>query len=281
MSGLSSDLPALAFIGGGQMARALIGGLYGVNDRHPRVFVADPNESQREALVAAFPDLEAMADNLSAATRATVWVLAVKPAQMPAVARDLAALAAAVRPLVVSVAAGIRCRDLERWLGPGASVVRAMPNRPALVRAGVTALYAGAAVDPARRAQAERLLALVGHVVWVESDELIDVATAISGSGPAYFLRLIEILEAAGTEAGLSVDTAHELAIGTALGTARMARDSTESCAQLRASVTSAGGTTAAALAVLEAADLRAIVTTAVAAAMRRAGELADEFGAG
>lgn len=270
----------IAFIGGGQMSRALIAGLRSAGSDHFALSVADPYEPTRLALPGDFPGLTVSADNDAVAAAADVWVLAVKPQQMPEVARGLAALAPARRPLVISVAAGIRASDLERWLGPSASVVRAMPNRPALVGAGVTALFASPSVDAAHRRLAEQLLAAVGSTVWVESDAQVDAATAISGSGPAYFLRLIELLEAAAIDAGLSPDTANRLAIGTALGTARLANESAQSCAELRASVTSAGGTTAAALAVLEGRDLRGIVNAAVRAAANRAAELADEFGA-
>ena len=279
MTTLHPSLPALAFIGGGQMSRALIGGLAAGPLPRPAMWVSDPGATQRDELAAAFPDLNVSADNTEVASAGTVWVLAVKPQQMAGVARQLAPLAARTRPLVISVAAGIRSADLQRWLGAGADIVRAMPNRPALVGAGVTALYAGPAVSRERCALAEAILGAVGSIAWVGSDAQIDAATAVSGSGPAYFLRLIEVLEAAGVEAGLEPAVAHRLALDTALGTARLAHGSSSSCAQLRASVTSAGGTTAAALAVLEAADLRAIVGAAVQAAARRAAELADEFG--
>jgi pyrroline-5-carboxylate reductase len=274
-----SDLPALAFIGGGQMARALIGGLAAGPLSSPAMWVSDPGDGQRAALAASFPGVRVLADNESAAAAGAVWVLAVKPQQIAAVARQLAPLAERVGPLVISVAAGIRTADLQRWLGASAAIVRAMPNRPALIGAGVTALYAPPEVSTERRALAAAILGAVGSVVWVGSDAEIDAATAVSGSGPAYFLRLIELLEEAGVAAGLDPVVAHRLALDTALGTARLAHGSTESCAELRASVTSAGGTTAAALAVLEAADLRAIVGSAVGAAARRAAELADEFG--
>ncbi len=279
MTTQSPLLPTLAFIGGGQMSRALLGGLAAGPLPRPAMWVSDPGAAQRSELAAAFPDVHVAADNAVVAAAGTVWVLAVKPQQVAGVARELAPLVARVRPLVISVAAGIRTADLERWLGTGAVVVRAMPNRPALVGAGVTALYAGTAVSAERRALAATLLGAVGSVVWVGSDAQIDAATAVSGSGPAYFLRLIEVLEAAGVEVGLDPAVAHRLALDTALGTARFAHGSSSTCAELRASVTSAGGTTAAALAVLEAADLRAIVGAAVQAAARRAAELADEFG--
>ena len=276
----AQTLPALAFIGGGNMSRAMIGGLLLHPAGAPAMTAADPNAAQRSSLGSQFPGVRVVADNVQAATEAPVWVLAVKPQQMKAVARSLASTASRVTPLVVSVAAGIRASDLGRWLGPGARIVRAMPNRPALVGAGVTALYAHRGTDAASRGTAEAVLSAVGRVVWVGSEDDIDTVTAVSGSGPAYFLLLTELLEEAAVGHGLSPEVARVLAVETAAGTARLAQISGRPCAELRAEVTSAGGTTAAALDVLAAADLRAIVGAAVAAAKRRAGELAAEFGA-
>ncbi len=276
-----ADVAGVACIGGGHMARALIGGWIAAGLPAGRIHVADPQASQRAELTAAFPGLASYAANADAASHAPVWLLAVKPQQMQAVGAALATLAAAARPLVISVAAGIRAADLARWLGPGATVVRSMPNRPALIGAGVTALYAAAGVDAAQRALAEALLAAVGRVVWVGVEDELDAVTAVSGSGPAYFFLLIELIEAAAVAQGLRPAVAHQLAVETAYGAARLARESPDDPATLRAQVTSAGGTTAAALAVFEAADLRAIVAAAVAAATRRSRELAAEFGRG
>lgn len=273
-------LPTLAFIGGGNMAKALVGGLLGRGGRAPDIWVADPGAEQRSQLAADYPAVHVTADNLEAATAAPVWVLAVKPQQMPGVARGLQPAVASRQPLVLSVAAGIRASDLGRWLGPGATIVRTMPNRPALVGAGVTALYAQGSVGGQARETCEAIMAAVGRSVWVDSDDQIDMATAISGSGPAYFLRLMELLEDAGAGLGLPREVARLLALETAFGTAQLARESARPCAELRAEVTSAGGTTAAALAVFEASDLRGIVANAVAAAHSRAGELAAQYGA-
>lgn len=274
-------LPALAFIGGGNMAKALIGGLLAGPGPHPPIRVSDPSCAQRAELQSSHPSLTVVSDNAEAVEGAGLWVLAVKPQQMRAVATGLAARAAADRPLVVSVAAGIRAADLCRWLGAEATVVRAMPNRPALVGAGVTALYSPRPLGESQHASVVALLGAVGRLVWLQSDAEVDIATAVSGSGPAYFLRLIELVADAGAALGLPADVARTLALETALGTARLAAGSTRSCAELRAEVTSSGGTTAAALAVLEAKDLHGIVHAAVAAASARAAELADEFGGG
>jgi pyrroline-5-carboxylate reductase len=198
---------------------------------------------------------------------------------MAAVARGIAAELALRRRLVISIAAGIRLQDLARWLGADVSLVRTMPNRPALIGAGITALYADATVLPSERQAVETILASCGATVWVETEEQMDVVTALSGSGPAYFFLLVEALEAAGIRLGLVPDTARRLAVETARGAGRMAAESSDSPAELRAQVTSRGGTTAAALQVLDSAGVRAIFAEAVAAAAHRSAELARQFG--
>jgi pyrroline-5-carboxylate reductase len=276
---MSSSSPDIALIGGGHMARALIGGWLARGVPAGRLRVADPADETRAAAARDFPGLRAFAANADAAAGAGVWVLAVKPQVLREVALGLAALAARERPLVISVAAGIRAADLQRWLGPGAAVIRTMPNRPALVGAGVTALYAGAGVDAKQRELAGTLLAAVGATTWVTDETQLDAVTAVSGSGPAYFFLLIELLEDAARRQGLPADVARRLALETAYGAARMARDSADDAATLRVQVTSKGGTTAAALAVLESAGLRDIVCRAVEAATQRSRELAADFG--
>jgi pyrroline-5-carboxylate reductase len=271
--------PRIAVIGGGQMARALVGGWLARGATAASIAVADPSGSQRDWLASAFPGLRLESDNAAAAAHGEVWLLAVKPQLVADVARALASLAAAQHPLVVSIAAGVRAADIARWIGPGATVIRAMPNRPALVGAGATALYAAPAVPASARAVATSLLAAVGSVVWVGSEAELDAVTAVSGSGPAYFFLLMELLEAAAIAEGLAPAVARRLALDTAAGAARLATTSPDDPATLRAQVTSKGGTTAAALAVLEAADLRGIVARAVAAAARRSRELAEESG--
>jgi pyrroline-5-carboxylate reductase len=272
----SSDI---ALIGGGHMARALIGGWLGRDVPAARLRAADPSADARAAAERDFPGLRAFERNTDAAAGAGVWILAVKPQVLREVTLGLAPLAARERPLVISVAAGIRAADLQRWLGPGVPVIRTMPNRPALVGAGVTALYAAPGVDAAQRELAGALLDAVGATVWVDDEAQLDAVTAVSGSGPAYFFLLIELLEDAARREGLPADVAHRLAVETAYGAARMARESRDAAATLRVQVTSKGGTTAAALAVLESAGLRDIVCRAVAAATQRSRELAADFG--
>jgi pyrroline-5-carboxylate reductase len=207
-------------------------------------------------------------------------VVAVKPQQMRHVAQSLATSLAVSRPLVISVAAGIPHAALSRWLGTGVPVVRTMPNRPALNGFGATGLYAPESVGAAHRALAETIMAAVSATVWVDHESQMDTVTALSGSGPAYFFLFMEALEAAARERGLPAEVAHQLTLETAFGAAQMARQSADSLATLREQVTSKGGTTAAALAVLDAAGLRAIVAHAVAAADRRSAELGAEFAA-
>ena len=268
----------VAFVGGGNMATGLIGGLIARGTSPAAIVVADPEASQRSRLEHDY-GVATVADAPSATVGARTVVLAVKPQQMAQVARSIAGQVAASGALVISVAAGIRLQDLARWLGPGVPLIRTMPNRPALIGAGVTALYAMPGVDAASRQTAETILAACGPTVWVPEEAQLDVVTAVSGSGPAYFFLLIECLEAAGIQLGLDPLTARKLAVETARGAGLMAAAAAEPPAELRAQVTSKGGTTAAALEVLEAAGVRGIFAAAVAAGARRSTELAQEFG--
>jgi pyrroline-5-carboxylate reductase len=274
-----NNIKRLAFIGGGNMAAALIGGLTKRGLPSSRIVVADPSGEQLARLVRDY-GIKGAPDNASAAADAEVVVLAVKPQQIRAASLALSAHLAATKPLVISVAAGIPHAALARWFGPQIPVVRTMPNRPALNGFGATGLYAPPSLGAAHRALAESIMAAVSATVWVEHESQMDTVTALSGSGPAYFFLFMEALEAAAHERGLPNDVAHKLTLETAFGAAQMARQSVESLAVLREQVTSKGGTTAAALAVLNDAGLRAIVAHAVAAADRRSAELAAEFGA-
>jgi pyrroline-5-carboxylate reductase len=268
----------LAFVGGGNMARSLVGGLLARGWRAQQIVVADPMAAQLEALQAQY-GIRVTDDNASAARGADVIVLAVKPQQMRNAAIAIKDAIAGQQPLLISIAAGIRTSDIQRWL-PDISVVRAMPNRPALQGCGMTGLYATANVSAERRSLAEQILGAVGATLWLEREQHLDVVTAVSGSGPAYFFLLIEMLEAAGIAQGLPAEVSRKLAIETAYGSGSMAHEATEPPATLRQQVTSKGGTTEAALQVLEGQRIRATFDAAVAAATRRAAELADEFGA-
>jgi pyrroline-5-carboxylate reductase len=273
-----NDIRRLAFIGGGNMAAALIAGLTKRGLAAARIVVADPSRVQLDSLVDQF-GICAAADNASAVADAEVVILAVKPQQMRAVALALAPQLSQAKPLVVSIAAGIPHAALARWVGAQVPVVRTMPNRPAFNGFGATGLYAPSGVGAAYRALAEAIMAAVSATVWVDHESQMDTVTALSGSGPAYFFLFMEALEAAAHERGLPRDIAHKLTLETAFGAAQMARQSSEPLHTLREQVTSKGGTTAAALEVLDGAGLRAIVAHAVAAADRRSAQLAAEYG--
>lgn len=275
----TADPATLAFIGGGNMARALIGGLLQDGRDPDSLRVADPSPIARDHLQSRYPGLRVFDDNLAAADGAATWVLAVKPQYMRQVSSSLAALAQATRPLVISIAAGIRADDVAGWLGTGASVIRSMPNRPALIGCGITALYARPDVDAAQRERAAAILGAVGGHVWVGDESLMDAVTAVSGSGPAYVFLLIEMLESAARAEGLDPATARTLVIETVFGAARLARASGEEPAVMREQVTSPGGTTAAALDVLERSGIRDTFARAIRAATQRSRQLAEEGG--
>jgi len=272
-----NDVKSLAFIGGGNMAIALIGGLTRRGLAAQRIVVADPNLQALERLHADY-GIRAAADNAAAVVNAQVVILAVKPQLLGQVAVQLAPHLRA-DALIISIAAGIPHAALQRWLGAQA-VIRTMPNRPAMNGCGATALFAPASIGAHHRSVAQAIMAAVGITVWVEHESQLDTVTALSGSGPAYFFLLMEALEAAAQARGLPADVAHELTLQTALGAAQMAKQSADKLATLRDQVTSKGGTTAAALAVFESAGLRAIVAQALAAADLRSAELAAQFGA-
>ncbi len=269
--------PTIAFIGGGNMARSLIGGLVGRGHAPDRIAVSEPLASTREALARDF-GIRPEASSERAAVGAAVVVLAVKPLVMREACAEIAPIVAASRPLLLSIAAGIRVAQIEAWTDRAAAVVRAMPNTPALIGAGIAGLYANANATPAQREQAQSVLTTTGEVVWIADEGLMDVVTAVSGSGPAYFFLLMEALEQAAVAQGLPADTARALVLQTALGAARMASEAGEAPAALRERVTSPGGTTQAALEMLEGGGLRRLVAEAIARATRRGQELSDHY---
>ncbi|MEI2433529.1 pyrroline-5-carboxylate reductase [Lysobacter yananisis] len=262
----------IAFVGGGNMARSLIGGLIARGADPARIRVAEPVPALRDALARDFgvPVFERGED---AVEGAQVWLLAVKPQVMREVCGSLATQARAQAPLAISIAAGITAGQLDRWLGGGAAVVRAMPNTPALLGAGITGLYANDAARP-RFDQAAELLSAVGPTVRIDDEAQMDAVTAVSGSGPAYVFLLAEAMQQAGEAQGLDSDAARALVVQTLLGAATMLRDSEESAATLRARVTSPGGTTQAAMETFEAGGLRELVARAIAAATERGRQL-------
>lgn len=259
----------IAFIGGGNMSRSLIGGLIARGMPPARIRVAEPVEALRQALASDF-GVRVFDSVQAAAAEADIWLLAVKPQVMRQVCEDLAATCRSRNPLLVSIAAGITTRQLQHWLGGEATVVRAMPNTPALLGAGVTGLFASAQVDAEGRRQATELLSAAGQTVWIDDEERMDAVTAVSGSGPAYVFLLAEAMQAAARAEGLPADAAATLVTQTLLGAARMLADSTEAPAELRKRVTSPNGTTQAAIETFQAGGFEALVAAAVRAASER-----------
>jgi len=265
----------IAFLGGGNMASALIAGLIdaGLPASHIRVLEIQPDA--RKALTDRY-GIVASAEASEVLHQANCAVFAVKPQQIAEICRDLADLLSDC--LVMSIAAGIRTTDLSRWLKGHRTIVRAMPNTPALVRSGITGLFACDEVDTPNRNLSEQLLQAVGKVVWVEKESELDAVTAISGSGPAYVFHFLEGLMAAGHQLGLSAEASRELALETLIGAAKLAATSEDSPTVLRNKVTSPGGTTQAALEVFAQAHWMETISAAAQAADRRAVELGDQL---
>ncbi|MFP4560377.1 MAG: pyrroline-5-carboxylate reductase [Thiohalorhabdus sp.] len=269
---MSAQTP-IAFIGGGNMAASLIGGLVDAGWRPDQLVVAEPDADRRADLAARF-QVRTTADNAEAAREAATVVLAVKPQVMETVALALGPILREARPLVISVAAGIPLARLGAWLGMGSPLVRVMPNTPALVGAGISALYPDAEASAEHRDTAQAIMQAGGEVVWVAKEEHMDIVTAVSGSGPAYFFLILEALEEAAVAEGLDRETARTLAVHTAGGAAALARETGDPSAVLKSRVTSPGGTTARGLEALERGGVRTALADAVAAAARRSREL-------
>jgi pyrroline-5-carboxylate reductase len=267
---------SIAFIGGGNMASALIGGLIAHGTRPAAIRVVEPVPAARRRVAAKYKVRASAAPDARVLAAQTI-VLAVKPQDMRTAVAPLAGKLAG--KLVISVAAGIRLKDLSRWLGGHAKLIRCMPNTPALIGAGIAGLYAPPGIKAAERRRAERILSAVGKVVLVKDEALLDPVTAVSASGPAYVFWFIEQLAQSAQALGLAPEVAAELALETVLGSAKLAAGSREPPAVLRERVTSKGGTTAAALRVFEEEGLAERFMRAVAAASRRGTEMGDELG--
>lgn len=268
----------ISFIGGGNMATSLIGGLIADGRDPASIYVTDPDFAKLESLAESFR-VQTSSDNDEAVRLASAVVFAVKPQVMATVVRDVAVAAEMHRPLFISIAAGVREPDIRRWLGYDAAVVRSMPNTPALVGSGATALFANAHVSEAQRDLAESVLRAVGLTIWVDDEELLDAVTALSGSGPAYFFLVMEAMERAAVALGLGRDEARMLTIQTAFGAAKMALESSDAPATLRTRVTSPGGTTERALDTLITGGIEHLIHKALEAAHARSVELGREFG--
>ncbi|RUP16033.1 pyrroline-5-carboxylate reductase, partial [Jimgerdemannia flammicorona] len=279
--------PTIVFIGGGNMAEAIAGGLLANGYPNHRIRVSEPLPERIAYLHDRYPTLNVLADNHVAlrganpesSPAADVVVLAVKPQILRPVVTDIAPTLRAANPLVISIAAGIRTEDILRWAGAkDVALVRCMPNTPALVLEGAAGLYATAKVSEAQKETAERILGAVSKkVAWVHKEELLDAVTAVSGSGPAYFFLVMEAMAA--LDLGLSPDVAKDLTIQTCLGAAKMAQTSPDDLATLRRKVTSPKGTTEAAINTMEEGGVRRVIEAGVRAADARGKELADLFG--
>jgi pyrroline-5-carboxylate reductase len=260
------------------MARSLIGGLINTGRAPNTIRVSEPDPQKRKYFLDTL-SVVAVEDNLQLASESDIIVLAVKPQVIKQVLQPLQETLLRHRPLLLSIAAGVREPDINRWAGGGHAIVRAMPNTPALVGSGATGLFANPAVSGNQRDQAESLMRAVGVTVWLEQESLLDQVTALSGSGPAYFMLFMEALELAGIEHGLDRDVAHLLVMETCLGAAKLAMESDEDLPELRRRVTSPGGTTEKALQVMENAHMQRTISDAFEAASLRAAELGNQLG--
>ena len=268
----------IGFVGGGNMARSLIGGLLSTGRQPAQLYVSEPDVDKRRYFVDQF-GVHADDDNQGVVAVCDLVVLAVKPQLLQQVLLPLRSHLQDRRPLLLSIAAGIREPDIQRWCGGEIAIVRAMPNTPALVGSGATGLYANSIVNREQRDVAESLMRAVGVTVWLEQESLLDPVTALSGSGPAYFMLFMEALEDAARDSGLDAKTARLLTLETCVGAAKLALESGEELSLLRRRVTSPGGTTERAVAVMEQARLREIVAEAFNAASTRADELGTLLG--
>jgi pyrroline-5-carboxylate reductase len=270
----------IGFIGGGNMARSLIGGLVADGVAPQRLWVAEPDAERRAGLAAQF-GVNITAGNSELVAAVDTLVLAVKPQQMQDVCREIAAAVQARGSLVISIAAGVRLAALQQWLDGEPALVRTMPNTPALVQSGATALYASPQVSKTQRELAEGIMRAVGLTLWLDEEAQMDAVTALSGSGPAYFFLVMEAMQQAGMQLGLTADMARLLTLQTAFGAAKMALESREDAAVLRRQVTSPGGTTERAIGILQQGGLETLFTQALSGARDRSQELATLLGGG
>ncbi len=274
----TAQYPVLGFIGGGNMAQAIIGGLVAQGYPTANIWVSDPSQDQLDRLQQQWP-VQTSTDNNQVATAVEVLLLAVKPQVMKLVAEPLQAAISASKPVVISIAAGIPVASLERWLGLQTAIVRCMPNTPALVQTGASGLFANVNVSATQRQQSELIMNAVGISLWVETEALIDAVTAVSGSGPAYYFMMMESMINAGIAQGLSREVSTQLTLQTALGAAKMALASDVEPAELRRRVTSPNGTTEQAVLRFEQGGLAQLVTEAMEACADRGRAMAEELG--
>jgi pyrroline-5-carboxylate reductase len=266
----------VGLIGGGNMARAIAGGLLRGGMHATDLMIAEPLTAQCEVLREELYGAMVTEDNRRVAEAAEILLFAVKPQILKPVCEGVVSEVQAQRPLVMSIAAGPKIDDIDAWLGGGLSVVRVMPNQPALIDQGISALFANERTSDERRAQAEKIMTAVGHAVWLDAESKMDAVTAVSGTGPSYFYLLIDVMIESAIKYGIDADTARSLAVETARGATALAAAETESMASLIERVRSPGGTTTAAFEHLDAKDARGIFAQAIDEAEQRAKELAE-----
>lgn len=271
-------MKTITVLGSGNMGEGLISGLLKSNYPPENLWATDRDKSKLIALQNKF-GINVTSDNAFAVAESDCVIFAIKPQVFAEVATALKPIIQAHQPLVISIAAGIRLSSIEKWLGDNVAIIRSMPNMPALIGCGATALIANKNVDVNARQFAESILTSVGIITWLEDEKLMDVVTALSGSGPAYFFLVIEALQDAAIEAGLSKEIARALTVQTALGAARIASEQDLPLQVLRQNITSKGGTTEAALIALEEANIRELFRNALQAAKMRSEELAESMG--
>ena len=269
----------VGLIGGGNMARAIGGGLLRGGMHATDLMIAEPLPEQCDRLRQELYGAMVTEDNKLVARTAEILLFAVKPQILKPVCEDLVDEVQASRPLIMSIAAGPRIDDIDGWLGGGMSVVRVMPNQPALIDQGISALFANERTSQERKDQAEKIMTAVGHAVWLDAESKMDAVTAVSGTGPSYFYLLIDVMIESAKKYGIDELTARKLAVETARGATALAAAETESMASLIERVRSPGGTTTAAFEYLDSMDARGIFATAIDEAEKRAAELAKEAG--
>lgn len=269
----------VGLIGGGNMARAIGGGLLRGGMHATDLMISEPNPEQCDFLRKELYGAMVTDNNKTVAAAAETLLFAVKPQILKAVCEDLASAVQESKPLIMSIAAGPKIDDIDSWLGGGLSVVRVMPNQPALIDQGISALIANERTNATGRDMAEKIMSAVGHVVWLDSEGKMDAVTAVSGTGPSYFYLLIDVMIESAIKYGIDEETARTLAVETARGATSLAAAETESMSSLIERVRSPGGTTTAAFDCLDAADVRGILAAAIDAAEKRAAELAQDAG--
>ncbi|KXS52063.1 pyrroline-5-carboxylate reductase [Marinobacter persicus] len=272
-----STSPTISFIGAGNMASAIIGGMLDNGFQADKIWVSAPDDNHLQSIRKRF-GISVTTDNRYCAQQADMVVLAVKPQVMAEVCQDIAPVVQNTRPLMVSIAAGLTADTLDEWLGGGLPLVRVMPNTPSLVGKGAAGLYANSQVKDKQKKMVQAVFESIGSALWVEDENLLHAVTALSGSGPAYFFLMLEALESAATEAGIAPETARELAIQTMAGAAEMAGRSEHDPAQLKRNVMSPGGTTEQAIHTFEDGGLRELVKKAYGAAFKRSQEMSKEL---